>query len=80
MISRIWVVIILASGVSVIMGTAYTTFAYYPKLAHSRGVDDKMVGILLSVSNIAFAVLSLLSPLIMKAIGRKMTVLISMGI
>lgn len=80
MISRMWSVIILASGASVIMGYTDTTFAYYPKLAHSRGVNDKLVGILLSLGNISFAVLSLLSPMIMKMLGKKLTFLISIGV
>ena len=72
MIDRIWIVIILAAGISVIMGYSYTTYAYYPKLAHDRDVGQTMVGLILGVDSIVFMILSLLAPMLMKKFGRKL--------
>ena len=80
MINRIWIVIILATGVSAIMGYMYTTFAYYPKIAHSRDVNQTIVGVILSLDSIPFMIVSLASPFLMRKLGRKLWLLISISL
>ena len=72
MINRAWVIIILATGLSAINGYLFITFAYFPKLAHSKNVDQTLVGVFLSVDSVPFMVFSLAAPYLMRKFGRKL--------
>mmetsp|Transcript_5645 Transcript_5645/g.6380 ORF Transcript_5645/g.6380 Transcript_5645/m.6380 type:complete len:89 (-) Transcript_5645:1156-1422(-) len=74
--NRLILLIILASGVSFIMGYFYTTFAYYPKLAHKRGIDQQLLGVILAMDSLPFMIFSLISPILMKKYGRKVFLVI----
>ena len=71
MANRLILIVILAAGVSFIMGYMYTTFAYYPKLAHEIDVSQQLVGIILASNSIPFMIFSVVSPFLMKKYGRK---------
>ena len=70
--SRLFIIIILAAGVSFIMGYAYTTFAYFPKLAHDRGLSQGSVGLIIGLNSLPFIIFSIASPFLMKKFGRKL--------
>ena len=78
MMDRIWIVIILAAGISALMGFSYTTFAYYPKLAHDRDIGQTEVGLLFGSNSLAFMLLSLISPMMIRKFGRKQWLLVSL--
>ncbi|CAI2367637.1 unnamed protein product [Moneuplotes crassus] len=71
MINRLVVIIILAAGVSLVMGYAYTTFAYFPKLAHDRDLSQSLVGLTIGLNSLPFMIFSIASPFLMKKFGRK---------
>ena len=60
------------------MGFTFTTFAYYPKLAHDRDVGQTEVGLIMGANSLVFMLLSIISPMMIRKFGRKLWLLVSL--